>query len=437
MTRRFEQLDAEEFAILFANAPMTRDITEVHLHHTWRPRQKDYDPNDGEPTILAIWRHHTQKRGFADIAQHVTVAPDGTVWLGRSFDRPPASAVGFNGSRKLGPFMIEMIGDFDQGRETPTKEQMAATHLVIRAVQHRFDLDSSALRFHSEMSAKTCPGETMDKARTISSVEDAELPGPRSADVFDPSMTRIHHALLSMPHDDDREDRAPAELDHGATSEGSQSLPARPRGPFTSSSRKARAMHWRDHWISLEGGAFSDSGVLQSSQADVDRIFKQKLPAAITEAKAHGEPLRLMIYAHGGLVPEDDGVDGMLEQIETWDHNRVYPLYFIWETAFFPSLLDALSSAGARGAFTDGLVEGLARYGGGRPGLARHEGERPRGQHGRGGRTVRKPRPSRSGRQGRRGSIDQPHRTQRRVNFPSPLHSRPRQRPQEDQADGR
>jgi len=55
-----------------------------------------------------------------DVAGNVTIDPEGRIWLNRSFDLPPASAAGFNGSGQLGPFMIEMIGNFDQGRETPS-----------------------------------------------------------------------------------------------------------------------------------------------------------------------------------------------------------------------------------------------------------------------------------------------------------------------------
>lgn len=75
-----------------------------------------------------------------------------------------------------------------------------------------------------------------------------------------------------------------------------------------------------------------------------------------------------MIYAHGGLVPEDAGVDGMLDQIETWDDNNVYPLFFVWETGFFSSLMTTLSKSGTRGTWgdlKDGVVEGFARNLGG------------------------------------------------------------------------
>jgi hypothetical protein len=86
----------------------------------WRPRQRDYK---GLATIEAMWRHHTETNRWSDIAQHVTVAPDGTIWLCRNFNWAPASAAGFNGNSTSGPFMIEMIGDFDIGRKSSSRSR--------------------------------------------------------------------------------------------------------------------------------------------------------------------------------------------------------------------------------------------------------------------------------------------------------------------------
>ena len=115
MSARFHALSVGEFAELVARFPFTRRIETVHLHHTWKPTHADYD---GLRTIEAMWRYHTQTNGWSDIAQHVTVAPDGTIWTGRPWNQPPCSAAGHNGNRFAGPFMIEMIGDFD-GRDPP------------------------------------------------------------------------------------------------------------------------------------------------------------------------------------------------------------------------------------------------------------------------------------------------------------------------------
>jgi hypothetical protein len=66
----------------------TRTIDAIHTHHTWRPRQDDYNEL---ATIEAMWRYHTQQNGWRDIAQHISIAPDGTIWTGRDWNLPPAS----------------------------------------------------------------------------------------------------------------------------------------------------------------------------------------------------------------------------------------------------------------------------------------------------------------------------------------------------------
>lgn len=160
MSARFHQLSTGEFAELVARFDFTRRVDAVHLHHTWKPAHADYD---GLSTIEGMWRYHTQDLGWSDIAQHVTIAPDGTIWTGRPWSQPPCSATGHNGNRFAGPFMIEMIGDFD-GHDRLEDPQLDATLEVIARVQRRSGLPPHALRFHNEMSPKTCPGARLDKA---------------------------------------------------------------------------------------------------------------------------------------------------------------------------------------------------------------------------------------------------------------------------------
>src|SRR5688500_19647928 len=123
MARLFEAVGRSDFPELVASFPWRRSVTEVHLHHTWRPRQSDYR---GLATIQSMWRYHTQTNGWSDIAQHVTIAPDGQIWLCRNFNWAPASAAGFNGNNIAGPIMIEMIWDFDVGKESLTPAQKEA-----------------------------------------------------------------------------------------------------------------------------------------------------------------------------------------------------------------------------------------------------------------------------------------------------------------------
>ena len=146
-----------------------RAIDEVHMHHTWRPNHAQYR---GHESIVGMWRHHTQVNGWSDIAQHVSIAPDGTIWTGRHWDRPPASSGGHNGSPTHGPFMFEIIGDFDAGKDKLEGKQRDSVLWVIGLVLHRFGLKIDALRFHRELgSPKTCPGTGIDHQEIAKAVQ--------------------------------------------------------------------------------------------------------------------------------------------------------------------------------------------------------------------------------------------------------------------------
>ena len=373
MSRRFENVSRSEFVNIINVFPFKRRINEVHLHHTWRPRQRDYK---GESTIAGMWRYHTQTNGWSDIAQHVTVAPDGAIWLGRNFNWAPASASGFNGNSSAGPFMIEMIGDFDVGKEEITKAQKAATLTVIRAVQEKFSLSPDALRFHNEMSSKSCPGTQNDKEEWIKDVSQVSLPGARKgarAAPFEETSSRAWQLISSMsPEGVQPDGELLASADHPV---GYDALEARNGGAASSRGKsltEAMLAELADHIINLEMGQFSDDGEVTTDTGDVDRLFDELLPAEI-ESKTHGEKAKLVFYAHGGLVPETDALVAAFKQLKFWRANGVYPVFFIWETGLFETIGQMTNNArkhvaephGGRAFVTDGVVEEIVRFLGG------------------------------------------------------------------------
>jgi hypothetical protein len=123
-----------------------------------------------------MFNHHVNTNGWSDIAQHISIAPDGTIWTGRPWNKSPASAVGFNSSKV---FMFETIGDFDNGMDPLQGPQLDAVILVIASLMKRFSLGNSALKFHNEMSPKSCPGTSVSKSHILDLVEEARqnLPG--------------------------------------------------------------------------------------------------------------------------------------------------------------------------------------------------------------------------------------------------------------------
>jgi hypothetical protein len=384
----FHKLSVAEFQALLASLTLQRTIDAVHLHHTWRPRHEDYR---GLSTIVGMWKFHTEAQRWSDIAQHLTLAPDGALWTGRHWDLPPASAAGHNGSSRSGPFMIEMIGNFDTGGNPFRKPQRDAALAVLAALVDRFVLPTSAIRFHNEMSGKTCPGSAIDRTELLAAVDDLRGALGRDAGTAAPSPfaeqdDALWHAraFLARRPDDTGARVAIAEPfhvkeTHDAEPPEAETEPTRSRALSAANALESAARAGRDvdvaltpeirealrpHVVNLTRGRFSSTGEFTTTKADVDRMFDEHLPKALAEQA--GRPLRIVVYAHGGLVGERDGLGVALKHIDWWRANGVYPIYFIWETDFLTSLLNAISGGRAAAGrdlldVVDAQIEAAAR----------------------------------------------------------------------------
>jgi hypothetical protein len=117
----------------------------------------------------------------------------------------------------------------------------------------------------------------------------------------------------------------------------------------------------RPHLVNLNLGQFSKEGEWKTDRGDVDAIFGQHLESALSEADSQGKPLRIMSFAHGGLVKESAGLAIAFKHLEFWEKNDVYPVYFVWETGLFETLGQLLrrSQEGTRGFVSDHIMDPL------------------------------------------------------------------------------
>jgi len=371
-TPTFQRLDLAQFEALLNKFPFARKVNAVHMHHTWRPRRADFRGHD---TIVSMWRHHTQVNGWSDIAQHITIDPQGFIWLGRNWNQPPASASGHNGSSVAGPFMFEMVGDFDTGRDPFDGAQKDTALRVVALVQRRFGLRPATLRFHNMMSTKTCPGSAISYDATLAAVE--QLHTELEAAAAAPHGARGAAPLRAFPDEQDSVVRqaiqaltrlASATTERGDAEDSHDSEECQDCGEHhkptagraVSSARSGSGLgpamraSMRPHLVNLRSGMFSSEGEFKSTPADVDAIFEQHLPQALAALPAD-KKLQLLFYAHGGLVSEATGLQGASRHIGWWRRNGVYPIYFIWETGFFQTIGDLLGRAlgGTRAATRD------------------------------------------------------------------------------------
>jgi hypothetical protein len=384
MPKPFVPLTLPQFRDMLSRFPFSRAVSVVHMHHTWRPNRGQYK---GLASIDAMHEFHTKERGFSDIAQHITIAPDGTIWTGRNWNKAPASATGHNGSEQSGPFMFEMIGDFDTGQDPFDNPQRSTVLEVIAAIQGRFRLPPEALRFHRQMAQKSCPGTGIDLDEVIEAVRQlhgsreltrsAGEGGPFSPAHRDDELTGIQRTQIASAIDVLLTDTSPAET-AAATElpESEEAVVFRGTGQITSAAARgvevtaADLMALRPHVINLNEGMLTEGGTFSTLPEDVERIFGEDMEKAFADPTAFGmpprasnEPFRVMIWAHGGLISEQSGLAIATKHLQFWKANGIYPIYFVWETGLMQTLGQLLRSLGsgrdARNVFSDTITDPL------------------------------------------------------------------------------
>ena len=135
---------------------------ELHVHHTWIPNHDNFTTSNWLALQAGMRNYHMKNNNWSDIAQHITLFPDGRMLTGRSFGRTPASIKGYN----TGAFMVEMIGNFDRGNDNLTGKQRE----MIIGIARYFNKKNKYIRFHRENASKTCPGTGVDKAKFMKDV---------------------------------------------------------------------------------------------------------------------------------------------------------------------------------------------------------------------------------------------------------------------------
>ncbi|MCH7976141.1 MAG: C1 family peptidase [Bacteroidetes bacterium] len=98
----------------------------------------------------------------------------------------------------------------------------------------------------------------------------------------------------------------------------------------------------RPHIISIGNeGRLSPNGTYGTDAEDVCERFATEIPKAMKDWKRK----RLLLYAHGGLVPEKAAVQRVADYREAFLTKEVFPLAFVWKTDFWTTLQNMLQDA--------------------------------------------------------------------------------------------
>ena len=132
----------------------------------------------------------------------------------------------------------------------------------------------------------------------------------------------------------------------------------------------------RPYVVSMRQGHWDTGGIFNSTPGDVDAIFSQHAEVAIG-ALDPNKKLKIVLYAHGGLVSEKNGLSQAQFHINWWKQSSedgIYPVYFVWKTGLGETIAQLLGLAGgvsrdlpsvSRELFTDPIVAEIARRLGG------------------------------------------------------------------------
>ena len=120
----------------------------------------------------------------------------------------------------------------------------------------------------------------------------------------------------------------------------------------------------RDHIVNMRFGRLSAQGYVSTSPADLQDIARRA--RAFVDATG-GE---IVVYAHGGLNPEQRAVNYAGDTVDWWLWHNVFPIYCVWETDALSSVLLALRGVmgeAGRGVWSDlrdTTTEAVVRAGG-------------------------------------------------------------------------
>lgn len=137
---------------------------EFHIHHTWKPNHSNFKGNNHLAMQQSMKNFHVNTNKWSDIAQHITLFPDGLFVTGRPFNVQPASISGWNGNK---PLMLEMIGNFDKGNDVLEGVQKENLLKLIKYFIEKYG--QGCIKFHREGPGvtKTCPGTSLNKIELI------------------------------------------------------------------------------------------------------------------------------------------------------------------------------------------------------------------------------------------------------------------------------
>ncbi|MCX2574530.1 SH3 domain-containing protein [Pedobacter sandarakinus] len=182
----FTHLSINEFENWLSELRIARTVLYLQQHHTWSPSYIQFKGSNHFEMQKSMRDYHVSENGWADIGQHFTTFPDGSIVTGRSLEKSPACILGFNSNA----ICMEHVGNFDKGKDTMTPQHRETIISITAALckkfaipvntdkivyHHWFDLSTGA-RNNGTKNNKTCPGTNFFGGNSVEDCQQNFLP---------------------------------------------------------------------------------------------------------------------------------------------------------------------------------------------------------------------------------------------------------------------
>jgi len=162
-------LNIDQFKEYINNLEVSRKITIIQNHHTYKPSYEDFTGNNYVDIHESMRYWHKVHKHWDDIAQHITTFPDGKLIIGRDFEKDPVGIAWHN----HGALCLEHVGNFDLGNDNMTNEHSVCILKVNKILSDKFIIPINISRFYfhhwfdrdtgertggESGNVKTCPG---------------------------------------------------------------------------------------------------------------------------------------------------------------------------------------------------------------------------------------------------------------------------------------
>jgi hypothetical protein len=92
-------------------------------------------------------------------------------------------------------------------------------------------------------------------------------------------------------------------------------------------------------------GKLSNSGAFRTTADDLRAIVEVHMSTARERWGLKDKPLDVCVYAHGGLVGENDAAEAAAEWIPLLYEKQIFPIFLMWETDFISTVKDIIKDA--------------------------------------------------------------------------------------------